>query len=84
VSLCAFSCAASLGFINSGKTIYLSSVYSLHSSHYGQGRYLQALDMITLALEQADEGSPFITTLVQGNAAWLAEVSAGKGEFGDC
>ena len=55
----------------SNETKYLSVVYSmLHSAHYIRGRYLQALDMITLALEQTDEKSPSYNDylLVQGNA----------------
>jgi CHAT domain-containing protein len=63
--------SAEKGFKKSSKAAHLSSVYSLlHSCHYVQGRYLQALDMITLAIEHAGDDSPFYHyyLLVQGNA----------------
>ena len=63
--------SAEKAFIAGGNPTNLSSVYSLlHSCHYVQGRYLQALDMITLAIEHAYEDSPFYHyyLLVQGNA----------------
>ncbi len=50
---------------------HLPPVYSLlHSSHYVQGRYLQALDMITLAIEHVGKSSSsyHYFLLIQGNA----------------